>query len=223
MSYYRNFRIVIGTPLWRGYLRWAYPACIANLSTLGFRPDFKRPGFSVLLSGVGNETTADEFIQFVLRKNPQADITIIDIGDEQIDAVKNLIRTKYPMKNIRVLKIDVLNLPNAIKPKQLDWIETDGFLEFFSKPNLPKLLRVWYRSLKPDGFITLREPASHGTIGGLIDRGRIWLGKVWLGVTLYRHTGKELRRLFEASGFLFVEGNTFLATFKRFSLVKKVR
>ena len=95
MSYYRNFKIIIGTPLWRYFFRQEYKKCVDNLKKLNLSPDFYKNSFTALLCGVGNEVTADEFIKFILAKN-----------------------------------------------KSVDWIETDGFLEYFPKEDLNKLLFV---------------------------------------------------------------------------------
>lgn len=220
MGYYHKFKIVIGTPLWRVYLRWAYRKCIDDLTRLDFSPDFTKEGFSCLLCGVGNETTADEFINFTLQKNSHPNIYIIDLGDDQVKAVNKLVRQKYSHKNITVKKINALGLNSFLRPNQIDWIETDGFLEYFGHLSLEKLLRIWEEILANDGFITTRDCASKGKLDQIIDFVRIWLGKIWLGTTLYPHRQQELRHLFTKSGFKYFEGSTFLPTFKRFSLIK---
>lgn len=220
MSYYHRFKIIIGSPLWRFYLRWAYGKCIEDLDTLHFIPDFNNRDFTCLLCGVGNETTADEFIQFANKKNLKAKIIIIDLGKEQIQAVKNLIRKKYLSHNIEVKQIDALQLTTFIKPNSINWIETDGFLEFFDKKSLNKLMQIWNKILKNNGFITLREPASEGKLGQITDNLRIWIGKRWLGITIYRHTKQELNLMFQKSGFKYVTGYTSIPTFKRYSLIK---
>lgn len=220
MSYYLNFRLVIGTPLWRLYLRWAYKKCIDDFSKLNFSPDFKKQSFTCLLCGVGNETTADEFIKFTIQRNKKAKIIIIDLGEEQVHAVNKLIQKKYSSLNIVVKQINALALDTYFKKDSIDWIETDGFLEYFDKDSLYKLLITWYKLLKQKGFITLREPASQGKMEEIIDMLRIWIGKVWLGVTLYLHNKKELTSLFKKSGFIYNENTTFIPTFNRYSLIK---
>lgn len=220
MSYYKNFKIVIGTPLWRLYLRWAYKKCIADFNKLNFFPDFTAPNFTCLLCGVGNETTADEFIKFTTKKNKKAKIIIIDLGKEQIQAINNLIRKKYSNLNIIVKQINALELGTYFKKDSINWIETDGFLEFFDKNSLQKLLIIWHKLLKQKGFITLREPSSQGNIGRIIDLLRMWIGKIWLGVKLYLHNKKELAALFKQSGFMFHNDPTFIPTFNRYSLIK---
>ncbi len=219
MSYYRNFRLVIGSPLWRLYLRWAYRKCIDDFKYLDFIPDFKNKTFTCLLCGVGNEVTADEFIKFALLKNKKAKIIIIDLGKEQIQAVRKLIQKKHSTINIKVKQMNALDLDKMLKDNSIDWIETDGFLEFFDKDSLYRLLTIWDKLLKPKGFITLREPASRGTIGHIIDKLRVWAAKIWLGITIYRYDQDKLTSLFNKTGFEYVEHSTFIPTFDRFSLI----
>lgn len=221
MSYYKNFRIVIGTPLWRFYLRWAYQKCLNDFQYLEFKPDFSAKNFTCLLCGVGNETTADEFIKFVIHKNSHSKIYIIDLGVEQINAVKNLVKTKYPKLNILVKQLNALNLQDFIKVNSLDWIETDGFLEYFDHQSLGKLISVWQTILKPNGFITLRDFSSNNSfLDRSLDSFRLWVTKVWLGGNLFVHTTKELDQVFHQNKFSYFSGPTPCPTFKRFSLVK---
>jgi SAM-dependent methyltransferase len=220
MNYYKNFKIVIGTPLWRLYLHWAYKKCLEDFNKLNFSPDFKERDFTALLCGVGNETTADEFIKFTLQRNKKAKIIIIDLGKEQVEAVKRLIREKYSSFDIVVKQMNALDLNTYLKSDSIDWIETDGFLEYFDKDSLNKLLKIWHKLLKPDGFITLRETGSRGWMGNIIDKSRIWIGKVWLGVRLYQYNSQQLTSLFKKTGFKYVETSTFIPTFNRYSLIK---
>ncbi|MBI4225900.1 hypothetical protein HY612_02195 [Candidatus Roizmanbacteria bacterium] len=221
--YYRRFKIIIGSPLWRIYLKRAYRKCIEGLRQLNFVPDFNKKDFTCLLSGAGNETTADEFIKFVIARNRKAGIIIIDIGDEQIEAVKRLVQNKYQSLNIKVKQINALDLTSFIQKNNIDWIETDGFLEYFNTESLDSLLNVWNKILKKNGFITLREFASDGMIGKLIDYFRLWIAKKWLGVTIYIHTKKGLEDIFKKNNFKFVSGSTLIPTFKRYSLIRNLR
>src|SRR3989338_6375370 len=223
MSYYRKFKIVIGPPLWRVYLRWAYEKCIDDLSKLNFVPEFNRKNFTCLLCGVGNETTADEFIKFVIAKNKKAEIIIVDIGGEQIEAVKKLIHNKYLFFNIQIKQINALELTKLLRHHSIDWIETDGFLEYFDTNKLNTLLDIWRKILKLDGFITIRETASNSFTGRIVDHIRVWIAKVWLGVTIYIHTKIKLEKMFHNNQLKFVSGPTWLPTFRRYSLIKKER
>lgn len=218
--FYRRFKIIIGTPLWRVYLRWAYRKCIDDLRQLNFIPDFNKEVFTCLLCGVGNETTADEFIKFATLKNKKAKIIIIDIGDAQIKAVKKLIKDKYPSLDIKIKQINALDLTSFIQNNNINWIETDGFLEYFDTAKLHNLLSIWNKILSHDGFITLRETASNGFAGKVIDHLRVWIAKKWLGVTIYIHTRKSLEKIFQKHQFKFISGTTFLPTFRRYSLIK---
>lgn len=219
MSYYKNFKIVIGTPLWRIYLRWVYSQSIEDFKKLEFSPNFEKKDFSCLLCGVGNEVTADEFISFVLAKNDQAKIWIIDLGSEQIDAVSKLVSKKYPKKDINIKQINALSLDSLIKQGSLDWIETDGVFEYFDNNSLEKLLEVWKKLLSESGFITTRACSVKGPIDYLLDQIKIWGGKAWLNVVSFSHKREYLHRLFKNVGFKFVEGSTPLYHFKRYSLI----
>ncbi|OGK15839.1 hypothetical protein A2774_05890 [Candidatus Roizmanbacteria bacterium RIFCSPHIGHO2_01_FULL_39_12c] len=218
--YYRRFKIVIGSPLWKFYLGWAYKKCVEDFIKLNFIPDFNKKDFTCLLCGVGNEVTADEFIKFVITRNQQAKIKIIDLANEQTNAVSKLVEGKYSSFDIGIKQINALDLSSFIPKNSITWIETDGFLEFFSKKALNKLLDVWGIILKKDGFITLREPASIGKVGRLIDFFRIWIAKKWLGVTIYNHTKLDLDKTFREHGFSFTSAPTFIPTFTRYSLIK---
>lgn len=221
MSYYKNFSIVLGNPLWRVYIRWAYKTCVADLEKLGAQPNFSKRKFSVLLCGVGNENTADEFIKFVTTRNPRAKIIIIDIGNEQINAVRKLVGEKYSNIDIKVKQVNALKLDAFLPKGSVDWIETDGFPEFFDHESLAKLLSVWKQILTKNGFITFRDCVTDGFLEHLTDYARIWIAKIWLGITVYAHTREEMKTLFNSVGFKYVEDLTLLPTFRRYSLVNK--
>jgi hypothetical protein len=220
MSYYKNFKIVFNNPLWNMYLQWAYKKGVDDLNKLGFQPDFLKPGFSCLLCGVAQERTADEFIKFVIKRNPKAKIWIIDIAEEQVRVIENLVKEKYFNKNITIRRIDALKLDTIIPMGSLDWIETDGFMQYFDSPSLPKLWDVWNQLLSPDGFITIRDFSTTGSTAEVGDKFRIWLVKVWLKTKIFRHTKREFYELFKQCGFRVIEGPTLLPTYKRFSLIK---
>lgn len=219
-TYYRSFQIVTRFPLWRGYLRWAYSQCIKDLMALNYSPDFTRKNFTCLLCGVSGEVTANEFISFVLRRNSNANIIIIDYGKPQIEAIEKLVKRKYHNANIQVRRANALNL-SFIAPHSVDWIETDGFLEYFDITNLDKLLDEWKRIVKKDGFITVREFASGSAAGNIIDSFRLWIARVYLDVALFRHTRKTLERHVKRHGFSFVIGWTPIPTFRRYVMVNE--
>src|SRR5579872_2104529 len=108
MSYYKNFKIVIGNPLYAVFLRWAYKKGIEDLQKINFQPNFTSTNFQCLLCGVGNEQTADVFITFVTQRNKLAKIWIIDMGEEQIAAVQKLVNQKYSKLNIVVKRMNAL-------------------------------------------------------------------------------------------------------------------
>jgi len=221
MSYYKNFKLVFNNPLWNFYLRWAYAKGITDLERLDFRADFSKPNFTCLLCGVAQERTAGEFIKFALQRNPNAKIWIIDIAEEQIRAIEKLVKQKYPNRNIRIQRINALELDSLIPKASLDWIETDAFMQYFNSPSLSKLWDIWNQLLKPDGFITIRDFSTTGSLVAVADKFRIWLVKAWLKAKIFRHTKNEFYQLFKRCGFKAIEGLTPLPTYKRFSLIKR--
>jgi len=220
MSYYKKFGTVLKNPIFIAYLEWAYRKGLADLARLNVKTNFHKTNFTCLLCGVGNEHTADQFIKFVIKRNIQAKIWIVDLGEEQIEAITKLVKEKYINRDITVIKINALRLEKIIPNESLDWIETDGVLEFFDDSSLEKLLNIWKILLKPDGFITTRDYSTGNGISKITDALRILIFKHWLGVSLFRHTHKEFNDLFEKIGFKYFEGSTPLPTYKRFCIIK---
>lgn len=220
MSYYQNFKIVLNNKIFQTYIRWAYKKGIEDLAKLNFQPNFEKANFACLLCGVGHEQTANEFIKFATQRNQKTKIWIIDLGEKQIAAVKKLVTEKYPNLNITIKRINALKLDKLIPKESLDWIETDGVIEFFDSPSLEKLFSIWTMLLKPDGFITTRDFSTGSGITKTTDALRIWLAKHWLGVSLFRHTQEEFTSLFKQFQLKAIEGITPLPTYKRFSIIK---
>lgn len=221
MSYYSRWGLVIGTPLFQNFLQRSYVLGVSDLDKLHKKVNFSEANFTCMLSGVGNAATANSFIQFVLSRNSKAHIIIIDLGEKQVTEVKKLVQRNYSKSNITIHQVNALDLLSWLKSSSLNWIETDGFLEFFSPSQLPRLIHVWHTLLKPEGFVTIRETASQSKIGSIIDVLRIWLGKLWLGVQLYKFTLKDLETIFHIAGFKYISFPTGIPTYRRFTLVKK--
>lgn len=219
-NYYRRFGIVLRSSLFPVYLRWAYEQGLRDVKSLGIQPNFNKMSFSCLLSGSGNEQTAETFIQFVIRRNKNAKIYIIDFGDEQIQAIRKMVVLKYNDLNIEVHQINALDLDKVINSKSLDWIETDGFMEYFNHHSLKKLLQIWHLLLKKDGFITTRDCVTEGRLTQIADFFRINIASHWLGVNLFIHTKQDFEKLFQTIGFKHFFGNTWLFTYRRFALIK---
>lgn len=216
--YYKQFEILSHSFFWRPYLRWAYKKAFDDAKSLGLTIDRKKD-FSCLLCGVSGEITAEEFIKFVHNKSKDAKITIIDFGEEQIKAIEELVESKFKNSDIKVLRMNAMGL-GKFKAGQFDWIETDGFLEYFDQEDLNKLIFEWKRLLKPKGFITTREFATKSILGSLIDLIRIWAIKNYLGGRAYIHTRKDLVYTFQNAGLKFSEGFTPFPTYTRFCLIK---
>jgi hypothetical protein len=218
-DYYQRFGIVLGNPLFPVYLRWAYNQGLKDVESLGKRIDFDKQDFSCLLSGCGNEQTADTFIQFVIKRNKNAKIYIIDLGEEQIKAIKKLVVSKYKDFDIVVRQINALDLERMVSRGSLDWIETDGVMEYFDHNSLEKLLHIWHSLLKKDGFVTTRDCITEGKLTQLADFIRINIAYKWLGVKLYVHTKQDYIKLFTKIGYKYFLGNTLLYTYRRFVLI----
>ena len=220
MSYYYRWGLVIGQPPFQRFLRENYALGLADLKLLKRKSPFSQSDFSCLLCGVGNAKTARSFIEFVIERNPKARIVIIDLGTEQIAAVKKLVRQSFKAYDIEVRQINALDLTTWLKPASFDWIETDGFLELFSPVQLRELLKIWHTLLKKVGYISIREPASNSPMGSILDICRVRIGWWWLKIMVYRYTLADLEKLFIQSGFLFVTFPTKVPTFRRFTMVK---
>ena len=221
MSYYTRWGLVIGTSLFQRFLQNNYVLGLYDLQKLKKNNPFLKPDFTCLLCGVGNEETARSFIQFVTKRNPRSKIYIIDLGSEQIAAVKKLVYENFRDYDITVRQINALDMLSFLKSSSVDWIETDGFLEFFPYANLTQLLEIWYKALKPNGFITIREPASNSFLGSLADLFRIKIAKWWLGINIYKHTLKDLDKIFLEKRFRYVASTTSVPTFRRFTIIKE--
>lgn len=220
MSYYKRFKIVIGTPFFRQYLRWSYNKGVENLKFLNHSPNFNKKDFTVLLCGVGNEGTANEFIKFVTKRNPKTKFIIIDLGKEQIEAVNKLVKKNYPNLNIITKQINALGLQKIIKNGTIDWIETDGFLEFFDKKSLSKMLLIWYKLLSKNGFITTRMPIYRNKIEEFILKKAVWIAKIWLGVDIYSYKKNYFDNLLSKSRFNYLDYHMIMPTLQGYSMIK---
>lgn len=221
MRYYRNHWLYANNPIAGAYLRHAYEIGIKNFNKLNFQPNFSKANFTSLLCGVGNERNADEFITFVINKNPSSTIWIIDIAEQNLKAVRDLVMNKYPNINIRIENVNALELLKIISKNSIDWIETDAFLEFFDNGSLEKLLTVWRELLKSDGFITTRDYVDGGMWSRLIINPlRYLVMEMWLGVKIYQHSQNDFNTIFDKVGLRVVQDSAFLPTYKHFSIIK---
>ena len=219
-SYYKRMQFFTSNPLWRRYLSWAYQCCVDDLKKIGYQPDFTKDNFTALLSGTSGETTSMQFAKFVFDKNPNAKIIILDIVPEQLERSRAVLSINYPDKNIEHILSDAKQTP--LESDSIDYIETDGFLEYFLGEDLRSLLKEWSRILRQDGFITTRAFATNSVLGRLADKLRLFSARRVLGVTVYAHSKQELIQCFQDAGFEFVKGgNTFIPTLYRFSLVNR--
>jgi len=221
VSYYQRFGIILKNPHFPGYLRWAYTACLKDVESLGLTPNLSKKDFTAILCGCGNEQTADTFIQYILERNKDPKIVIIDQGSEQIWAVKALVAKKYANQRIRIQQINALNLTKFVPKHSVDWLETDGFIEYFDHDSLNKLFGVWRSVLHDDGYITTRDCITTNFLTRIADWFRVTIGKIWLGVALFPHTWSELHQLIQKNGLIYTTGETKLFTYKRIAMIKR--
>jgi len=218
-NFYKIFGLITKLPFWRNYLHTSHQRGFEDLKKMAVMPKFKDSNFTALQCGTAGEITTDEFLKSVLNQNQNAKIIIIDLGEEQIASVKKLIFNKYSNKQIKARQANALDL-SFIPNESVDWIETDGFLAFFDKNILPKLLKEWKRILKDDGFITFRDFASSTVFEKIIDEARIVLAKHTVKANLTRRTKKEMDNFFSSAGFKFSFERTLIPGFYRYCLVK---
>ena len=217
-DFYKKFKIISTFPLWPNYLKWVYKKTITDSIELGVIPLNKRKNFICLLSGVSGEITANEFIKFVLSNNPESRIIIIDLGGEQVQNVKKLVKEKFFDKNIDVKQANALNL-SFIKNKSVDWIDTDGFFSFFDEKELLSLFKEWKRIIRNDGYITFRELTSHNVISTLANKTRNIISEIYMGIELHLHSLSELEENFEKLHFQYRRGVSPIPLLDRYCLI----
>lgn len=214
-DFYKKFQIVSHLPGWSFYLKKVYQLAQVDSQKFGIKPLLDRSNITCFLCGVSGEITADEYIKFVLEINKNAHIIIIDLGENQINNVLKLVKSKYSNKNIEVKRVNALNL-SFIKSESVDWIDTDGF---FNDKNLLILLKEWKRILKKDGFITFRELVSHNLISKIAETLRILITKIYMGITLNRHDKKQLENTLTSLGFKFTNNLSPIPALYRYCMV----
>jgi len=217
--FYKKFQIFSKFPFWPNYLRWVYSKAIQDASALGAISISKRKNFTCLLCGVSGEITAKEFIEFVLKMNSKSKIIIIDLGEEQIQSVKRLVKKHFANSDIQIKQANALDL-GFIKDKSIDWIDTDGFFSFFDEEQLLSLFKEWKRILRNDGFITFRELMSDGIISILANKMRDQVSQSYMGIKLYLHSSPELEKDLNEVGFKYSRSNSPIPLLDRYCLVE---
>ncbi len=220
-NFYKKFQIISRLPFWPYYLRLVYGKAVEDSLRFPITPFGQRRNPTCLLCGVAGEITANEYVTFVLRMNPSANIIIIDLGKEQVESVNKLIKERFPKNNIRVEQANALNL-RFIKNKTIDWIDTDGFFSYFDEKQLVDLFREWKRILKSDGFISFRELISRSLFFTIANHIRALLSKMYMRIPLHLHSEKELATDFQKIGFRFSTGWTPAVILKRYCVIKRL-
>lgn len=218
-NFYKRFGLITKLPFWRHYLHTSHLRGFEDVKKMGVMPKFQDSNFTALQCGTAGGITTNEFLKSVFNQNQNAKVIIVDLGEEQIASVKKLVSKKFDNKQIQVRQTNALNL-SFISDNSVDWIETDGFLAFFDRDALPKLLKEWKRILKDDGFITFRDFASSTFFEKLIDAARIALAEYSVSANLTRRTKTEMDSFFSNSGFKFNFSKTLIPGFYRYCLIK---
>jgi len=219
-NFYKKFQIISKFPLWPNYLRWVYEKTLSDAETLGANPIHKRRNFICLLCGVSGEITANEFIKFTLKKNPKSEIIIIDLGKEQIESVRKLVKEKFSHADIEVKQANALDL-SFIKDHSVDWIDTDGFFSFFDEVQLLVLFKEWKRILHKNGYITFRELTSRNLVSTMANNARDIISKYYINTKLHLHSLKELEKDFEKLHLKHSHGLSPIPLLDRYCLINK--
>ncbi|MCA9372216.1 class I SAM-dependent methyltransferase [Candidatus Woesebacteria bacterium] len=173
-----------------------------------------------MLCGTSGERTSSIFVDFVLSKNNQAKIIILDISEMQLTESKKLLTKLFPKADIEYIKADAKK--TSLISESIDFIETDGFFEYFNSKDLLLLMKEWRRLLRKDGFATTRAFASSSFFGKMVDIIRVFICKHYLDVIIHVHHMNAIEDIINKARFKFVQGGgSFCPTFKRFSLLKK--
>ncbi len=218
-QFYQRFKIITHRQFWRKYLHTCYSDCIDDLKAIHYTPDFNKNGFRALLCGTSGEITSDVFTEFVLAKNEQAHILIIDLGHLQIKKSRELLAKKFPGAGISYVIADARKLPVA--SSAVDFIETDTLLNFFNSPDMGKVIKEWHDILTPSGFVTTRILANHNRIRRYYDEFLFALGKLVIGASYKTHSVHTIALNIKKAGFEFINGgHSSFAQQKRFSMIK---
>lgn len=214
-NFYQKARPLLDLFFWRWYLRWVYKRALKDGRKMGI----KFPIHSCFLCGVAGQVTADEYLRKALSIGKETEVLIIDLGEAQVESVKQLVGERYKDYRIFVRQANALSL-DFIKDRSVDWIETDGFFIFFNHEELKTLLKNWKRILKDSGFITTRDFSNEGFLGGLIDDIRVFLVGKYFGIKINRHSAREFEEIFRVVGFRFERGGMPVPGMVRYCLRK---
>ena len=219
-NFYKKFRLITTLPFWSSYLRTVYRQTVQDSLDLGIISITKRKNPTILLCGVSGEITANEFITFILKNNRDSNIIVIDLGQEQIDSVKRLVKEKFSNANIYIKRANALNL-GFITDKSIDWIDTDGFFSFFDDKQLQELFKEWKRILRDDGFITFRELISRGFISTIANKLRAYIAKTYMGIELHLHSKEKLEHCIKQVGFTSRRGISPIPLLDRYIMMRQ--
>ena len=205
-TFYRRYRFFLGSrPGLAAYLRRVYRACEEDFSRLGLRPRLGR----VLLCGTSGETTSTAFAAHVLSRNPEARITILDLGQPQVRSSRQAISRLLPGARVDYLVADATRMP--LRDGSFDLVDTDFLLIYLSPERLRALFSEWRRILADGGALSFRALLTRSPASRAGSR----LMNAWcrhaLGAPGYSHSAREVESLLRDNGFQYlVAGRAFL-------------
>jgi ubiquinone/menaquinone biosynthesis C-methylase UbiE len=195
-SFYKRYKMFLGAyPVLRGYLRWVYCNTLVDFSRFSVTPNFHR----VLLCGTSGEVTSSIFSEHIQQQNPDARITILDAGEEQIRRSEERISATFPDADVHYIIADAR--ASGIPDASIDFIDTDFLFVYLDSQGLDQLFTEWRRILAPGGTVAFRTFATRSILSsGGSALMNLWC-KVGLGAAAYSHSFEEIEGLLQKHGF----------------------
>ena len=217
-AYYKRFRIFTHSVIWKIYISNSLTNSLYDLDALGRSSIFEKPGFTAMQCGTSGFKTSKCFFDFLLKRNSDCRIIVLDKSNYPLNEIKRNVHRKYSGIKFSFIQCDALSIP--IADASVDYIETDSFFQFFSLTALNQMLSEWHRVLKPDGFITTRCFCRNNQFGKIFDFFRKQLGK-YLNVQFIIHDYPSIIASLNLAGFNFKSNCYALPTLRRFTLIKQ--
>jgi SAM-dependent methyltransferase len=202
-SYHRSFRGK-HSPRVRGIqLRWFYTTSARLLKLLGWPDPLGAATPRVLLCGSGSPSTTIAFARFVSRRNPAAQIDVLDLSAYSLRQSALALQSCRDLDaaHVSFVEADARRMPFAAE--SFDGIETDFLIQFFSPEERTLLFREWYRVLKPGGVVTTRDWLSqrHNLVERVVIATKNWTIRRILGASAHGLSVHEVQSELASQGF----------------------
>lgn len=194
-KYHQRFRGK-HSPRIRGIqLRWFYATCARLLAFLGWPDPLSAPAPRVLLCGSGSPSTTLTFARFVTRRNPNAQIDVLDLSPYALGESARALASQRDLDAARVsfVEADARHMP--FPAESFDWIETDFLIQFIQPEERVHLFQEWSRVLKPGGVVTTRDwlMRRQGVIDRVVVAVKTWTVRRILGPLTYPASVREVQ------------------------------